>query len=408
MKLDNATVDKLKLAAGQSELIVFDERLPGFGVRLRAGGKRTWIIQYRVGKQQRRKTLGSVDKIRAPLARETASRDLAAIELGSDPQAQKNEQRARASQTLEILANRFLSEKRKQLKARSVESVEAHLTKHWAPLRGVSVHSITRREVAARLSEIAAERGPYAANRARSTLSGLFAWAMKEGLVDANPVLGTNKPTEEQARDRVLTDVELVAIWNACRGDDYGRIVRLLILTGQRRDEVGAMAKSEITLGQRKWNIPRERTKNGFAHEIHLSDLALNVLTPAIARDERQGRDLLFGDGDHSFSGWSKSKLALDKRIEAATAAEPLPWRLHDLRRTTATRMIDLGILPHVVEAVLNHISGHKAGVAGIYNRALYVPEKRQALDLWGAHVEALLAGEAASNVVSLKAEGAR
>ena len=240
---------------------------------------------------------------------------------------------------------------------------------------------------------------------------------MGEGLVDTNPVLGTNRQTDEPARDRVLTDAELVAIWNACRDDDYGRIVRLLILTGQRRDEVGAMSKSEVDLISRKWSIPSERTKNGRAHEVPLSDLAISILEPAVSREGREKRNLIFGEADDSsFSGWSRAKNALDQRIEqtrkgfdeiakSGKDAKPVPWRLHDIRRTVATRMGEpLGVLPHVVEAILNHVSGSKAGVAGIYNLALYATEKQQALDRWAAHIEALLAGKPASNVVPLKA----
>ena len=178
----------------------------------------------------------------------------------------------------------------------------------------------------------------------------------------------------------------------------------MLILTGQRRDEVGDMAKSEVSLAARKWNIPRERTKNGRAHEVPLPDLALGILEPAILREGREKRDLIFGDGVGGFSGWSKAKAAIDERIAEATGAAPTPWRLHDLRRTAATQMAELGVLPHVVEAVLNHVSGHKAGVAGVYNLALYAAEKRRALDLWAAHVEAIVAGRAASNVIPLKA----
>jgi integrase len=411
MKLTQANIATLEIPSGKTEFIVFDEKLPGFGLRLRAGGKRTWIVQYRVGRKQRRKTLGSVDKVPAARARETAENDLANVQLGSDPQAKKTEHRVRAAETLEAMSTRFLAYQQPRLKPRSYEQIETHLTKHWAPLKGLPIHEITRRNVAARLGEIAAERGPYAANRARGTLSTFFGWAMNEGLVDSNPVIATNKQIDEQARDRVLTDAELVAIWNACRDDDYSRIVKLLILTGQRRDEVGAVAKSEISIGSRKWNIPRERTKNKLPHEVPLSDLAIGILEKAILREGREGRDLVFGEAparegaaERGFSGWSKAKSALDQRIEEMTHIKPAPWRIHDLRRTAATRMADLGGLPHVIEAVLNHISGHKAGVAGIYNRATYAAEKRQALDLWAAHIEAILAGKTASNVLPMKA----
>ena len=158
---------------------------------------------------------------------------------------------------------RFLDHQRERLKPRTFQQVETHLTKHFAPLTGMSIHDLTRRIISTRLGEIAAEpkRGPFAANRARATLSKFFMWAMKEGIAETNPVIGTNRQADERARERVLSDAELVAIWRTCRDDDYGHIVRLLILTAQRRDEVGAVAKSEITVGARKWDIPSARTK---------------------------------------------------------------------------------------------------------------------------------------------------
>ena len=164
------------------------------------------------------------------------------------------------------------------------------------------VHAITRREVASRLVEIKDERGGYAANRARATLSALFGWAIREGLVETNPVIGTNRQTDEVKRDRVLSDAELVAIWRACRDDDYGMIVKLLMLTGQRRDEVGAMTKSEVDLAARKWTIPAARTKNGRAHESSLSDPALAILKTAIEREGRVDRNAIFGEREPAAS----------------------------------------------------------------------------------------------------------
>ena len=403
----------MKLPAGKSEALFFDDKLLGFGIRLRKGGKRTWIVQYRIGAKQRRKTLGSADTITEGQARDAARRDLASVQLGGDPQAEKAKERARAAVTLESVATRYLRHQEACLRPRSYEQVALHLEgdkAHWEPLMSLPIHQITRRDVAARLGEIAVERGPVAANRARTTLSGLFSWAMKEGLADENPVAGTNRQANEQARERVLSDAELVAIWKACRDDDYGRIVRLLILTAQRRDEVGGMTRSEIgDLAARKWSLPSERTKNGRAHDVPLSDLTLAILRDALSHPGREEREVIFGDGararggaDRGFSGWSKAKAQIDQRIPAE--AKVAPWTLHDLRRSAATRMADLGVLPHVVEAVLNHVSGSKGGVAGIYNRAAYAAEKRQALDLWAAHVEALLQGRAAANVVALRA----
>ena len=200
----------------------------------------------------------------------------------------------------------------------------------------------------------------------------------------------------------MLSDEELRLVWS-CAGEngDYGAIIRLLILTGQRREEVGAMRWSELDLDKSLWRIEAERTKNGLPHDVPLSDVALDLLA---AHGRREGRDLVFGSREGPFQGWGNAKIALEGRIRAKLGEKSglKPWRLHDLRRTAATRMNELGVLPHVVEAVLNHISGHKAGVAGVYNRASYAAEKRQALDLWAAHVLALADGRKA-NVVSLR-----
>jgi integrase len=221
---------------------------------------------------------------------------------------------------------------------------------------------------------------------------------MRQGVADVNPVLGTSKPADERPRDRVLTDEELVTIWHVCRDDDYGRILRLLILTGQRRVEVGDARRSEIDFDARRWRLPASRTKNGQPHEVPLSDAAASLFRSA----GRDGRDLLFGrDEAAGYGGWSAAKRALDKRISDG-GSKLESWHLHDIRRTVATRMAELGVMPHVVEAVLNHISGHKAGVAGVYNRALYAAEKRQALNRWAEHVTALVSGRA-SNVVALR-----
>jgi integrase len=403
VKLTADRVRRLNLPSDKSEALFFDEDLPGFGVRLRAGGSRTWICQYRFGSLQRRFTLGSTVQIPADKARATAKTMLAKVELGKDPQAERHAAHKSAADTFGMLVDRYLKAKKG---LRSIDEVERHLEKHLAPLHKRSVHDLTRAEVSRRLSDIAESNGPIAANRARANGMAMFSWGMREGLCDANPFLGTNKADEGGPRERVLTVPELVDIWNACRDDDHGRICKLLILTLQRREEVGGMPFSEIDTEKRIWALPGSRTKNGRPHEVWLSDLALEVIASA---PRREGRVHVFGDSkETSFSGWSKSKANLDERINKNRASRKLgaiePWRMHDLRRTGATMMAEMGVLPHVVEAVLNHVSGSKAGIAGVYNLAAYSKEKRQALDMWAAHVDALIAGKPASNVVSLAA----
>ncbi len=404
MKLTTATAQKLKLPAGAADKIFFDDGLSGFGLRVRDGGKRTWIAQYRVGTKQRRVTLGTVENLDALAARQRAKDVLSKVHLGGDPQTEKAERRAQASVTVGAMVERYLAERAaKRLKPRSYEEVERHLKRHWSALAELPIRKVTRSDVAAQLGRIAKDNGPFASNRARAALSAFFSWAIGEGLVDATPVLGTNKATEEVSRDRVLARDELAAIWNEAGGGDYGAIIRLLILTGQRREEVGGMLWSEIDLDQSVWQIGAERTKNGLAHDVPLSTRAIEILRTR----ERTGRALVFGSREGPFQGWSNAKSALDKRVFAKLRTKgaydaPKPWRLHDIRRTVSTRMGDLGVLPHVVEAVLNHISGHKAGVAGVYNRASYANEKRHALDLWAEHLAALVGGRA-SKVVALR-----
>jgi Integrase len=387
MRFTRQSVAELALPKGKPYVIVWDEALPGFGVRVNEGGSRVWVVQYRASGKSRRETLGRVDTVPLDEARKAAKAKMSMAQLGGDPHADKAAARARAAVTFGPVADRYLKRAKTRLKRRSFEEVERHLVRHWAPLKGHALHNVTRAVVAARLGEIASAHGPYASNRARASLSAFFTWAMGEGLAEINPVIGTNKATEEVSRDHVIRDAELAAIWNACRDDDYGRIVRLLILTAQRRDEVGAMDAEEIDEVQALWAIPRERTKNGLPHDVPLSKAALEILHDA---PRRIGRSLVFGDGTGGFQGWSKAKARLDKRI-AETGAKVRPWRLHDIRRTVATRMGDLGIQPHVIEAILNHISGHKAGVAGIYNRATYAQEKRKALEQWADHLASVL-----------------
>jgi integrase len=347
MKLNEKAVAALELPAGKSELILFDDDLPGFGIRLRAGGKRTWIIQYRVGRKQRRKTLGAVTpKMNVARARDAADMDLARVRLGEDPQAIKVEQRAKAADTFDVFVVQFLARQQKRLKARSYVQVAAHLSKHWKLFSGVSIHEITKRAIASRLGKIEDERGPIAANRARATLSSFFAWAIAKGIVDGNPVVGTHKE-DEKSRERVLGDDELVDIWKACRDDDHGRIVRLLLLTACRRDEIGCMLKAELSLPARMLSVGQERTKNKRTHDVPLSDSAIGIIEQALAQESRDSHVAIFGEGarpkgsiDRGFGGWSRAKREIDQRIDQARKASgrgPIaPWVIHDLRRTAA------------------------------------------------------------------------
>ena len=396
MKFTKASVEGLKLPEGKSEIIFFDDDLAGFGVRIRVGGKRTWVAQYRLGTKQRRMTLGTLDALDEADARKRARTAFSKAHLGHDPAMEKSELRAQAAVTLGSVVDLYLPLAEARLKPRSFQEVQRHLRLHWKPLSQQALAKVARADVAARLRSIARDNGPFAANRARAALSALFSWAIGEGLADANPVIGTNKATDEISRDRVLSNEELSLIWRHAGEGAYGAIVRLLVLTGQRREEVGGMLWRELRLAHGVWSIDASRTKNGLAHDVPLSLPAIGVMQE---QERRDGRELVFGEGVGPFQGWSNAKSALDARVQKALGKVHgdsfalKAWRLHDIRRTVATRMGDLGVQPHVVEAILNHVSGHRAGVAGTYNRASYAAEKSAALRLWGDHVTALAQG---------------
>lgn len=226
-----------------------------------------------------------------------------------------------------------------------------------------------------------------------------FAWAMRRGSVPGNPFMELPVAPSNVQRDRVLTDAEAVKVWKAAVADTtpYGPMVRLLLLTGQRRDEVRGMAWSEIAPDLATWTIPGERTKNGQPSVVPLSAPAQAILRDQLAKLREQRRGLVFpGEGGKAmFGNWSKSKTALD------AAAGVTGWRVHDLCRTVATGLQRLGVRLEVTEAVLNHVSGSRGGIVGIYQRHDWKTEKRTALDGWAAYVLAAVAGADAESKVT-------
>ncbi len=328
-------------------------------------------------------TIGGVELFSPEEARRIARECLAKARLGQDPQRERGIARAEARITLGMVVGNYLKAKQSELRPNSFRELTRYLEKHWRPLHRLPIHQIERRDVAARLGELAQESGPVAAVRARGALSAACAWAIGQGLAEFNPVVGTNQPATPRSRERVLSDAELVEVWGACGEDDFGRIVRLLTLTACRRQEVGGMRWSELDAERGVWVIPSERVKNGRAHVLPLPPMAWRIIE---AVPHRAGIDHLFGrGGQRGFIGFHKGKQILGSNLT-------LPhWTLHDIRRSAATGMINLGIEPHHVEAVLNHYSGHRAGVSGVYNRSPYTAQIKVALAMWADHVRALV-----------------
>ena len=300
MKLTQPTVNSLGLPPGKADMIFFDDDVPGLGLRLRSGGKRSWIFQYGIGTKQRRMTLGTAPALTLAAARKTASELHARVRLGEDPAAAKREGVRRATETIEAVLRLYLPEKRQALAPASYISLERHLLRYAKPLHGAGVTLTTRRDIGDLLAAIAASIGATSANRTRASLSAFFSWCMARGLTEQNPVIGTHV-IPEKSRSRVLSIAELAAIWNACGGDAYGTIVRLLILTGQRREEIGGLRQGEICDGNIV--LPDTRTKNRRAHIIPLSAAAQSTLARRPARDG----DFVFG-GHKPFTSWSFGK----------------------------------------------------------------------------------------------------
>ena len=280
MRLTATTVKALTLPAGVTDKIFFDEDLPRFGVRVRAGGSKTWIVQYGIGGKERKLPLGPVSALDPSKARSLAKDVLARVRLGEDPLALKHEAAARASETLGAQLPRYLAFKRASLRPRSYAQVERHLTVHAKPLHNRPLASLAndRRSVAVLLANIAEKSGPVEANMVRSSLSACCSWLMREGLIDANPILATNKPPQNGARTRLLSDADLKAIWNALGADRYGAVVKLLALTGLRREEIGALRWDEIDLDRELIHLPAERCKNKRPHDQPLSSAALAII----------------------------------------------------------------------------------------------------------------------------------
>jgi integrase len=386
MKLSKDAVAKLAMPPGKGEHFEWDDDLPGFGVRLRGVSKR-WVVQYRVNGHTRRESLGDVRKVTLDDARKIARNRFAQVELGTDPGADRAKAKAQAAATqltLGMVANQYLGAKARRHNTQ--RALLYHFNTSWAPLRNMPIGDIKRADVAAQLQRIAQMHGATTAARARATLSSFYSWAMREGLCEANPVIATNDPDKgRKTRDRVLSDAEIALIWRVCEDDDFGRIIRLLLLTGCRRQEIGALQWSEIDLTTGLLTIPGERTKNHQTHSLSLPPAVLDLLPP-----RRGGRPYFFGTNGPGFTNWSYDKLQFDNRI-AGLAGRPLAaWVIHDLRRTMRTGLGKIGIAPHIAELAINHVRG---GVQAIYDRHRYEPEIKAALAAWADHVTAI-AGE--------------
>jgi integrase len=402
MRLTQATVAQLKLPDGKIDAIFFDDRVPGFGVRLRAGGSSNFVFQFKFGPVLRRMVLGRTAAMKAEAARDLAERHYAAVKDGRDPSAERAVRTAHAANTFGGLVHGYLKFKQSRLRPRSLLEVRRHLEVYAKPLHRLPVVSIDKTIIANQIKHIAEHSGVVAANRMRASLSAMYSWALKEtDFVTSNPVINTHKAGEEKPRTRLLSDTEIKVIWAALDDGTFSTILRLLLLTALRLSEISALHWQEVDFARNRLMLSADRTKNARVHHVPMAPIVRKLLEDLWAK-RPEGQALVFPSGKGSFSGWTRARKALDRRIVEQTGSALLHWTPHDCRRTAATRMAeDLQIQPHVIEEILGHSSGHKAGIVAVYNLATYAAEQDRALTLWSQHIAGIVEGR--SNVTPMK-----
>ncbi len=438
-KITKVSVEAIPLPATGKRAHLWDDTLKGFGVMVTDRGARSYLVQYRIGGRAastRRVTIGKHGSPwTAETARTRAKELLHSVDCKIDPfeaaKAHMVEQRkqkeeayaaAHVSERLgfSIFADRFVEQYAKVRQPKSWRELESIIRRDLKPVFGDRpLTQITDADIVELLDSLRG-RGVTPSLKAYKVLRLLFGFATdkerRHFRPSASPMLGIKPPGAAGKRERVLSDHELRYAWLAAGGLGwpFGPIVRLLILTGQRRDEVAGLAWPEIDKARKHWVLPGARSKNGLANLVPLSPMALAIIDDVPSIPSKA--ELLFTTtGETPVSGFSKVKARLDAsmldlmRREASDAGHANvdaltiePWVLHDLRRTTATGLQKLKFATEVIEAVLNHQSGSKAGIVGRYQLYNFEKEKRTAMEKWGRHVTAMLGRSTASNVVAI------
>ncbi len=389
-KITKRTVDALASAAISGFL--WDEDLKGFGVKSLSSGSSVYVLQYRMGGREsksRRYTIGNHGSPWTPAtARAEAERLSLLIGQGIDPvEAEKQRRR----ETVDLAFSNYANQFGDSCKGKGWTTlVRRSLRLHVVPVLGSKpLPTITRADVVAVFDAMPPEQMANQRN-VFAVIRRLFKWAVRRGDLERSPMEGMETPPPVKARDRWLSDSELHRVWihapkcHRC----FGPIVRLLIATGQRREEVTGLHWEELNRAERHWQLPGHRTKNGEPNSIPLNDLAIGVLDGVAAGEKWPRRGRIFPTATGAgFTAYAKGKKKLDRLI-AEDGGDPVaPWRLHDLRRTLATGFQRLGVRFEVTEAMLNHVSGSRSGVAGIYQRHDWKEEKREAVKIWSDHL---------------------
>lgn len=378
-----------------------DDNVKGLRVRVGPSGTKTFILRKRLGERLINMALGQYHETRFTLAeaRKIARSHVSDLEAGKDPRAPKRKGAA-------TIRNLWPDYKAVKATRRSIGEIERIFDRYILPEIGDRLaDAITRADVTDLVDEIA-KTAPVMARQVHAQLSSFYKWALPAldaKRIPGNPCRDARRPPAPKPRERVLSDDELKALWNVADKEPkpWGPAIKLLILTGQRRDEVIKAEHSEFDLEAKLWTIPGARAKNGKAHLVHLSAPAVAVLKAIDKVDETNKLFPARGNSEAATSGYSKAWGKIFAQVEK-DIGEIERFTIHDLRRTMATGLQRLGIAMPVTEAVLNHISGSRAGIAGVYQRHDFKDEKRHALDTWAAEVERIVSGKHLDNVVSI------
>jgi integrase len=383
-----------KMAPDKTKRIeIWDTRLPGFGVRVFPSGIKSFVLVYRHDGRPRRMTIGRYPVMGLAEARAKALDALKVIDTGADPQApavSDQPERYTFAEAVRLFIALHCNRYNRPVTARDTERIlNNRFVSRWARR---DIKEITKTDILKVLDETVAEGLPSAANHALSAIRKFFNWCVERGMLDTSPCLGVKKPANNNSRDRVLDMQELVAVWNGADmvGYPFGPILKLLILTAQRRNEIANMQWSQLDFEAKTWTLSAELTKNGRLHVVPLTPQLERLLRSV----PRFTEDHVFParGSNPAFANFSQGKAKLDTFVRVEE------WTLHDLRRSAATHMARLGVAPHVIERLLNHVSGTFGGVAGVYNRFQYLDEMRAALVLWeGALLGAVSEGVAAA-----------
>jgi integrase len=380
-------------------------------------GAMSWVFRYRADGRTRKMTIdaGPTDLKRA---RDLAAEAYNAVKAGRDPGEEKKEKKLAASTlTIDGLIERYAKdhlgkvvdpEAAVSYRLRSGDEVERILRKELAPYLKRRAGSLSETEAADLIDGITERGKRVMSNRTLVACKSLYKFAMKPkvGAAGSNPFAAIEL-LDEKSRERVLTNEELKAVWNAAGklGGPCGEVVRLLILSGQRLGEIANLRWSEINLNERQILLPGARTKNERSHIVALSDPAIEILERAKDNKIHSAENLIFTLNGNRLNGWPRLRARLHAAVEEELGRKPEGWTIHDIRRSVATHMAeDLKIAPHVIDKILNHSTGAISGVALTYNRGELLDERRAALDAWGRYVDRLIKGEQPGVVVKLRA----